>query len=506
MKKNKKRYLSALLLSLAVFVLLMIIVYLQALSTVKKQTEDNLSAAVAHLNEMLLRTDTSLSKAEQYAGNACDKTTLDELRVLVAKAPGTRSIELVRKGHIYCSSVFGRTPDATQTYSGQRLSVYTSEITNPGVPFLALQHVRSGSNISVVATVDGYYLFDFLATSGTDFPLYLQVGDKVVSPLTKKIEIKTIDPAQYGYFLQVKSERENYAVYSGYSNIDVLRYLVNNWPGVLFVVLVVSVLSGLTLFLYQGKEKSSREQLRIALKKNEIVPWIQPVFDKDGKMHGGEILARWQHPEKGLISPLHFIPLAEENNLIIPLTRSLFQQVQAQLRDVWETLPEGAHLAFNISPDYLQDKSLITDVDAFLLGFGVKKPNLVLEITERQPLTDTVSLDVIHLLRSKGVKFALDDFGTGYSNLSYLKHYHFDFIKIDKSFVQDLTDKTHVGSLVANIVKLTESVNAKSIAEGIETQEQYEELKSLSVDFYQGYLFSKPLPLEDFKEKEWNPS
>lgn len=504
MKKNIKRGLSALLLSLAVFILLMLLVYLQALFTVKKQTENNLSAAVSHLDEMLQRTNASLLKAGQYTGAVCDKETLDELRVLVAKAPGTRSIELVRNGHIYCSSVFGRTPDATQTYSGQRLSVYTSEITNPGVPFLALQHVRSGSNNSVVATVDGYYIFDFLATSGTNFPLYLQVGDKIVSPLTKKIEVNTINPVQYDYFLQMESERENYAVYSGYSNRDVLLYLVKNWLTVLFVVLVISVISGVTLFLFQRKEKPSREQLRMALRKNEIVPWIQPVFNKDGEMQGGEILARWQHPEKGLISPLQFIPLAEENNLIIPLTRSLFQQVQAQLRDVWETLPEGTHLAFNISPDYLQDKTLIKDVEAFLLGFGVKKPNLVLEITERQPLTDTVSLDVIHQLRSKGVKFALDDFGTGYSNLSYLKHYHFDFIKIDKSFVQDLAEKTHVGSLVANIVKLTESVNAKSIAEGIETPEQFEELKSLSVDYYQGYLFSKPLPLEEFKQKKWN--
>lgn len=504
MKKLKERFLSPLLLSLLVFILLIFIVYLQALATVKKQTEKNLDAAVLHLNEMLLRTEKSLSKAEQYFGNICDKKTLDEMRVLVAKAPGVRSIELVRNGHIYCSTVYGPTPDATHTYLPQRLSVYTSEITNPGVPFLALQHFRSGSNGSLVATIDGYYIFDFLATSGTDFPLYFQVGDKIVSPLTQKIEYNKISPAQYDYFLQRKSDRENYSVYSAYSYLDVLNYLVKNWAGVLIIVFVVSVASGIILFLFQAKEKSSPEQLKIALKKNEIVPWIQPVFDKDGKMRGGEILARWQHPEKGIISPLHFIPLAEENNLIIPLTRSLFQQVQKQLRDIWQTLPEGTHLAFNISPNYFLDKTLIKDIESFLHGFGIKKPSLILEITERQPLTDTVSLDVIHQLRSKGVKIALDDFGTGYSNLSYLKHYDFDFIKIDKSFVQDLADKTHVGSLVANIVKLTESVNAQSIAEGIETIEQYEELKSLNVDFYQGFLFARPLPLEEFKAKEWN--
>ncbi|ADO49070.1 EAL domain-containing protein [[Enterobacter] lignolyticus] len=499
-KSLNKRILISFITTLSLFLLSSSVLYIQSVYSLKSITKNNLNQITQQLDRMIGYAENALNRADKYAGSDCSKETLEALRVLEANTPNIRSINLISNGHTYCSSIYGETSELKQEYSETRLSVYISKVINPGVPFVVLNHYSQESKKGVVATIDGFYIYNVLSMARVNFPVYLRIGDDVISSLSNNIVNKQ-NIAINGYLHVQKPSQENYLVYSDYSFRDTWLYFISNEKTSLILIAMFSVLAGSSLFYFSGKEPHPKEALKRAIKKNEIVPWIQPIFNRDAKVCGGEILARWLHPEKGVIAPDNFIPVAEENDLIIPLTRSLLKQVQHQLKDTITALPDGFHVAFNISPDYFNHDFLIDDVDDFLVGFKERKPIVVLEVTERQQLNDDINMNIINHLRDKNIMIALDDFGTGYSSLSYLKNCKFDYIKIDKSFTQDIISKTHIGNIVKNIIELSNSVGAKNIAEGVETTEQFEELKSLNVEFYQGYLFSRPISMDDFKDK-----
>lgn len=498
MPKFKTGYFfTSILITALTFCFLIVVIYYQTIFFLEDTTNRKLNQVVRNIDELLFYAEESLLRTDSFSGTDCTPEVLENIRVVVAASPNIRSIELVRDGRIYCSSVFGRYSDLHITYGKNRFSVHLSEITNPGVPFLALQHFSSQKNYSVVATIDGFHIAESLNSVNSYFPIYLKVNKNIISSLTNSFE-NSISNKREKFYASKLSYNEKYSVYSNYSYSDVMRYMLNKDIFFILMALIISLATGLFSLFIVNREKSLKELLEKSIEKNEIVPWIQPIFDKNGNIHGGEILARWIHPEKGFIPADNFIPLAEENNLIIPLTYSLFLQVQKKLKDTWNLLPNGSHLAFNISPECFLHDDFINEVNSFMECFPVLKPNLVLELTERQPLADETIHDVINRLHSKNIKFALDDFGTGYSNINYLQKYKFDLIKIDKSFIRDLTSKTHIGNIVGNIVQMTHSIGAQNIAEGVETQEQFDELKSLGVEFYQGYLLAKPMTLDNF--------
>ncbi|MEH3481066.1 MULTISPECIES: EAL domain-containing protein [Enterobacter] len=238
--------------------------------------------------------------------------------------------------------------------------------------------------------------------------------------------------------------------------------------------------------------------LKKAIREGEMKPWIQPIYACDGKLAGGEILVRWTRPDKAVVPPLHFIRIIEENNLSAQLTDTLFQQTCDYFKEIKASLPDEFHFAFNISPSQLGTSELIAGCDRFLSVFG-KKTRLVLELTERQKIQHNDD-DVIHKLRGKGIMVALDDFGTGYSSLDYLSRFDVDFIKIDKSFIDNICVERRARNVVKNMGALAKNLNIRTIAEGIETQEQLNELNALNIPFYQGYFCSRPLTLPDFHQ------
>lgn len=236
--------------------------------------------------------------------------------------------------------------------------------------------------------------------------------------------------------------------------------------------------------------------LKKAIREGEMKPWIQPIYACDGKLVGGEILVRWIRPDKTVIPPLQFISAIEENNLSAPLTESLFRQTCDYFKEINSSLPDKFHFAFNISPSELGTDELISGCDRFLSTFD-KHSRLMLELTERQEIQHDDE-GVIQKLRDKGIMVALDDFGTGYSGLDYLSRFEVDFIKIDKSFIDNICVESRGRSVVKNMGELAKDLNIGTIAEGVETQEQLNELKALNIPFYQGYFCSRPLTLPDF--------
>lgn len=249
-------------------------------------------------------------------------------------------------------------------------------------------------------------------------------------------------------------------------------------------------------------ERARKEaDLRMAVQENQFVAVYQAQVVGDGRVTGAEALVRWNHPERGLVSPAEFIPLAEETGLILEIGRFMLRTACEQLA-VWVNQPNMTDLilAVNVSAQEFRAADFVEMTVAILVETGANPTRLKLELTESL-LVDNLE-DVVtkmFLLKSKGVGFSLDDFGTGYSSLAYLKRLPLDQLKIDQSFVRDVLSDQNDAVIAKTIVALAQSLGFGVIAEGVETEEQRQFLAGSGCHFYQGYLFSRPLALVDFE-------
>jgi EAL domain-containing protein (putative c-di-GMP-specific phosphodiesterase class I) len=232
--------------------------------------------------------------------------------------------------------------------------------------------------------------------------------------------------------------------------------------------------------------------LRKALANGEFELYYQPIINVERQdVSGCEALLRWHHPERGLISPAHFIPVAEETGLIVPLGEWVLRQACAEAA----TWPHDIKVAVNLSPVQFKNQPLAQVVISALAASGLPSNRLELEITETALLqNNNATLHTLHQLRDLGVRIAMDDFGTGYSSLKYLRSFPFDKIKIDRSFVKDLSIEDDAPAIVQAIISLANSLRMTTTAEGVETERQLERLRAIGCVEMQGYLFSHPKP------------
>lgn len=244
-------------------------------------------------------------------------------------------------------------------------------------------------------------------------------------------------------------------------------------------------------------------ELREALQHSQFVLHYQPQMTGEQlQLTGAEALVRWQHPTRGMVYPGGFIDLAEETSLILPLGNWVMKQACSQLA-AWSTQAEMTHLtlAVNVSAQQFQQSDFVETVLQILSETGANPRKLKLELTESM-LIDNVE-EIIHkmtVLKAVGIGFSLDDFGTGYSSLSYLKRLPLDQLKIDQSFVRDILTDSNDSVIAKTVVALGESLGLTVIAEGVESRAQMELLAHHGCHAYQGYFFSKPLPLKDFEK------
>ncbi|SBT04246.1 Diguanylate cyclase/phosphodiesterase with PAS/PAC sensor(S) (fragment) [Candidatus Accumulibacter aalborgensis] len=241
------------------------------------------------------------------------------------------------------------------------------------------------------------------------------------------------------------------------------------------------------------------KDLREAIRKQDFVLYYQPQVDGVGRIIGAEALLRWQHEQRGIVSPAEFIPLAEETGLILPLGLWVLETACAQAA-LWAAQPGREHftVSVNVSARQFRLPNFVEQVLA-VLAAGANARNLELELTESM-LLDNIEDTIVKMtaLKERGVSFSLDDFGTGYSSLSYLKRLPLDQLKIDQSFVRDLLTDPNDEVIARTIITLAASLGLSVIAEGVETVEQRDVLAAQGCHAYQGYLFSPPLPAADF--------
>jgi diguanylate cyclase (GGDEF)-like protein len=238
--------------------------------------------------------------------------------------------------------------------------------------------------------------------------------------------------------------------------------------------------------------------LRAAVTVGEFEVFYQPFVNlAENRITGFEALVRWNHPTRGRVSPAEFIPLAEETGLIAAIGEWVLRQACTEAKS-W---PSDLRVAVNVSPVQFRNKTLLSTVVSALATSGLRANLLELEITETVLMTNNdATLALLHELRSLGVRISMDDFGTGYSSLSYLRSFPFDKIKIDQSFVRDLTERPDSIAIIRAVADLGQSFGMTTTAEGVETQEQLDKMRAEGCNEVQGYFYSKPVPASEIPQ------
>ncbi|MFM8453626.1 MAG: putative bifunctional diguanylate cyclase/phosphodiesterase [Gammaproteobacteria bacterium] len=277
--------------------------------------------------------------------------------------------------------------------------------------------------------------------------------------------------------------------------------------------LYASKSSGKNIFSFYYKELDSKtlertileNDLRKALERNELIVYYQPIIDlASKKIHGAEALVRWKHPQRGMISPAEFIPIAENSGLIVPIGTWIAKTALEQLRQ-WKDLLEvdqsgrEFHLSINVSAQQFKMGDFAGWMAESIWSLGVNSHLVWLELTESLVMENPEkSILMLRVLKSMGVRVAVDDFGTGYSALSYLKHFPIDILKIDQSFIRDVVDDPEDAAIVTTVISMAKRLGLKTVAEGVETKAHLDFLEKEGCDYLQGYYFYKPMPHDQF--------
>jgi EAL domain-containing protein (putative c-di-GMP-specific phosphodiesterase class I) len=238
--------------------------------------------------------------------------------------------------------------------------------------------------------------------------------------------------------------------------------------------------------------------LRRAIDRDELLLHYQPKVNTAGRIVGVEALLRWQHPQKGMMAPAAFIPLAEESGLIIPIGRWVLETACRQ-SIMWQSMGLPAiFMAVNLSPKQFTDHELLGFLDRVLRETGLAPEFLELEVTESMVMQNVMQATaVMQAVSRRGVRLAIDDFGTGYSSLSLVKSFPIDTIKIDRSFVEGISESAQDRAISAAIITLGQALGLTVVAEGVETAEQDAVLRGFNCQEFQGFLFSRPVSAED---------
>lgn len=414
--------------------------------------------------------------------------------------PNVRAFLLVKNGIAFCSSATGamNTP-FNQLIPQLDITQAVDMAILPGTPMMPksaalAMWVRSphggkdGVFVSINANLTPYILY---SSRQNDFSgLALSIKHTAISTFSNKL----IDPQTLlsPPIRQTQIEGLPLKIYL-YAN----SWLAENTQFALLLGVVCGLLAGLLSYYILTIKSDPRKELLLAIKNDQFYLVYQPVVKSETlQISGVEVLMRWKHPVAGEIPPDVFINLAETQQIIIPLTRHLLKLIAHDAPVLQTLLPAGIKLGINISPLHLHAESFQQDLKHFAAAMPADHFKLVLEITERAMIDKNRSLENFDWLHEQGFEIAIDDFGTGHSALIYLERFSFDYLKIDRGFVQAIGTETVTSPVLDAVITLSRRLKLATVAEGVETQEQAEWLRDHGVNFLQGYWLSRPLTLE----------
>ncbi|RQW28470.1 cyclic diguanylate phosphodiesterase [Rhodobacteraceae bacterium CH30] len=435
------------------------------------------------------------------AGQACTDANLHKLRELVTVVLYVRSVNLWYQGNNYCSSLFGR--DAKETpgrYAETRALLLPGNTVTPDESVFVYRESGAGGYDSVVG-VSGGHLRAALRTAmrhtAIASGMLLQIGDKWMD----SEGVVHQGPPPRSLLLEIRRQDPDYP-FVVVSSVHWPAFLAESWAryhSMLLLLLLLSSCGGWFYFQWLKQPRPAAEVIAAAVENQEFIPFLQPLFDaRSGQLTGAEVLLRWQHPRDGLLPPFAFIEAVEKSGQMGRITHQLMQDVTTALAPQAARLPDGFHLAFNLDADQLDDPQLIGDCRRLMAAFPADKLRLTLELTEREAFGSDAHFAAFSALQAEGIQLAIDDFGTGQSSLAYLHQLSIDTLKIDRAFV-DAIGRDSLGKVVLDaIIALGTQLNLKLVAEGVETEAQRDYLVAAGVDFLQGYLLARPMPLAGF--------
>ncbi len=457
------------------------------------------SRAITTLENVLAPLQDISADVLQLVGMSCDTAQL-RLREYVARMQTLRAIALVKDGVLYCSSIFGprniplsllqpRLPAPTPLLL---LSIDRSLL--KGSPILISWHpAQNASHDGIMEVVNIEMLIELmleperpwvsravLNVAGT----HLEYGKGLLARVS----------ADSGEVLhEMASEKFPFSITTvGPSASDLA---LKNLPTQLPLALILSMLIGYITWLATANRMSFSWEINLGLASREFEVFCQPQLNSRSlECVGVELLLRWNNPRQGWISPDVFIPLAEQQNLIAPLTRFVLDETVRQLA-MFPGSPDF-HIGLNVAASHFHNSEIIDDLRRYWFPANAVQ-RLTLELTERDALPE-VDHRVVRDLHRLGVELAIDDFGTGQSSLAYLETLNPDVLKIDKSFTAAIGTDAVNSTVTDIIIALAQRLGIDLVAEGVETPQQAEYLRRHGVDVLQGYLFARPMPLKEF--------
>lgn len=415
---------------------------------------------------------------------------------------GVRTFMLVKNGFAYCSSATGEMMLALKNiypeidpHQSLDLKLQQGTPLVPGKPAVAVWLRQLGKeDTGVLATLDialmPYQLFTSRPERAPAIAIIL--GDRALTSFSPNLMPVNQLPNEKADRISIAGTPMTILFYNQKLTPNDIRLTL---MGSLVLSLMIGVLCYYMLLLRQSPERA----LMRGIKRNEFFIEYQPVFHtQSGTIGGLEALIRWQHPIEGRIPPDLFIPYAESEGLIVPLTRHLFRLIAEDAPKLATALPQGAKLGLNISPSHLSAPSFHHDVYELLAQLPGDYFTLVFEITERGMVEESNALAEFDWLHQQGIEIAIDDFGTGHSALIYLERFSMDYLKIDRGFVNSIGQDTVTAPVLDAVISLAKKLKMQTVAEGVETAEQVSFLQEQDVNFMQGYYYSRPLSIDNF--------
>ncbi len=498
---RRKRLLIAVVVAALVLILTLTFRFMEEKGRNEQHSRTFADNAIQRFDRLFSPLDVAANNTLGLVGLACDQIRFPLIEKL-ASLQTVRSIILVDNDEMYCSSIFGRTNFSfSQFYpelavNNQRMILSTDEHLLKGSPILLLWTPHDNNNRSGILQVINIEMMSTYLLEPT-LPwverAVINVGGKSLEYGNPMIEEALPSDDEVSY--EKASLRYPFTI--TLFGPSPTRLALSTLPSQLPLALLLSLLMGYIVWLATANRMSLSWQISYGITAREFMVYCQPLINsKTGDCDGIELLLRWHNPRQGWIPPDVFIPMAERQNLIAPLTRFVLREIVRHL-PLMPSCPTF-HIAINVAASHFHNREIIDDLQT-LWWPANPVPQLVVELTERDSLPEMDQRVVSHLHKI-GVKLAIDDFGTGHSSLSYLKTLSPDVLKIDKVFTAAIGTDAINATVTDMVISLAQRLNISLVAEGVETAEQADYLREKGVDVLQGYFYARPMPLGDFPD------
>ncbi|EPZ8357402.1 EAL domain-containing protein [Enterobacter hormaechei] len=437
------------------------------------ETEQEAYNIINSINGTLGRNASLAKLASNFIDQPCTPEVIRQLSHYAASNDSLRAVSIIKDNKWYCSSLDGTGPVNIALKEDSK-SLYIDAVERNNVKLYIVFYPFEKGKIAVALYQSS--LDKMIKRISTETHSDIKAS---LTPLQGK---NVIASSEYPFWIQVSRKR------------TFTEFLYSQYITIILATLFIASLCGCN---YIYTRQSPLLSIKRAMNNNEMIPYYQAIVDINTRnIIGAEVLVRWKHPQQGLIPPNEFIPTAEKNELITPLTVDLMKKVIVDIKSLKRRTDGTFHISLNVAPQSLLETSFVSECINFRKQITELGVAVSIEITERQQ--NIIAEAIYKQLADNKILISLDDFGTGYSNYDTISRAKPAYLKIDKMFVDSIGTGSINELILKNIVSFSKEIKIPNIAEGIENENQHEKLKSMGVKFGQGYYYGKPLPFIDF--------